>query len=493
MKKITIAILTIIITQLCFSQEMVFDTFNAFEKLKSNKNRSFALPDEKTGDLMLMMTSKNSIQGILLDNQYKEKLRINGESLPTKYKHFLGYSINEDIYAILFTNEIQSKFGAIQFNINDNSNSEKILDFKLKKEQFIESLVYNNEIFLFTITKRSSDLNIYKFDKNFTPEKHTVSLDKASYPKTPGSNIKLSVATLFNGIPNSLNVPGGAAKIEIRNPNVIETTSKKIKIYPLGNTVIFSFDNNPDKTDLFTLDLETLKLSYKSFDKVSKDRDTYKNNNSYFFDNKLFQIASSKKIMNFRIIDIDTDKILKDYTIKKEDSITFKNSPIIEEKMGEGLYGTTIDKVKEMEKTSKFLKKISSADLGISVYKVDDLYNVVLGGTQDYDPNAGLNVALIILAGATLPTTDTSYFSFNPSYYNYYSYGATKSTYINCLFDKNFNHLTGDIPLNTFDILYDFENSLENPYATNIFIHNDKLHYNYLNVKKGKFTLYSFE
>lgn len=501
MKKIILLICLFCPVFSAIAQEKVFEIENAFEKPKSKKNKSFALQNQKTGGLMLITLGKKTAQGILLDSLYQKKSTIIAESLPSKFKYFLGYSIKDDIYAILFSNEKQSKFGVLQFNIKDNTYAEKILDFKFKKETFVDSMVYDNEMYLFTFTTRSSELNIYKFDANFNPKKYAFSFHQMEYPKIPGSSIKLRAYSLFRGIPNSPNTPTiGAVKIETNNPNIIETTSSKIKIYQEDQNVIFSFDNNPEKTDLFFINLKSLELTYKSYEKVSIDRDNYEKNNSYLFDNKLFQIASSKSLMNFRITNIENDKIIKEYSINKEDSISFKNSPILQEKFGQGTFGRQIDKVKEIEKTDKFLKKISIANLGISVYKVNNLYNVVLGGTQNYDPNAGLNIAFAVLGGVggatgaiTFIPDDPIFTNFNPTYYNYNAYNATKSTYINCLFDENFEHIQGNIPLNSFDHLYDFENTLDNPYAINIFLHNNRLHYGFFDVKKRSYTLYRFK
>ena len=83
---------------------------------------------------MLILAERKSVQGILMDSLYQEKVRIKGEPLPSKYRHLLGYQIKENIYSILFTNNNESKFGVLQFSIKNKIVSEKILDFKLKKE-----------------------------------------------------------------------------------------------------------------------------------------------------------------------------------------------------------------------------------------------------------------------------------------------------------------------------------------------------------------------
>jgi len=177
------------------------------------------------------------------------------------------------------------------------------------------------------------------------------------------------------------------------------------------------------------------------------------------------------------------------------DSITFKNSAIIQEKKGKKSFGIKINKIKESEKTSQFLKNISFANLGISVYYVNGLYNVVLGGTKDYITDKGLIITSILAGGAPSSSFSNSYTHtyFNATFNNYYYYKGTKSTFINCLFDQNLKHVSGQAPLNTFDLINDFEDTLDKPRAVNIFTHQGDLYYNYLDKEHGTFQLFNFE
>jgi len=311
-KNILFTLLVFFFVSSMFSQEKVFETNNVFLKPASKKNESFALSNQKNGDLMLIMSGRTSVKGILLDNTFQEKSNIDVEPLPSEYKHFIGYNIKENKYSILLTNDKKSKFGVLRFNLKENTAVEKELRFKLKKELFVESIVYNNNIYLFTIAKRSSNLNIYKFDSRFVPEKHTLSLAEAEFAKIPGSTIISNVYSLLTRKPNSYeSIVQNLSKIQSNNPNTIEVTSEKIKMYQKNNNVILSFDNNPEKTDLFYINLDTFAASHKAFEKVSKEREKYKKHNSYLFDDKLFQIASSDEILNFRIVDVKQIKFLR--------------------------------------------------------------------------------------------------------------------------------------------------------------------------------------
>lgn len=482
MKKIILLIGIFCVVFLATAQEKIYEASGGFS-LENNNKESFVIPNQINDDLMILLSEKQLLTAILLDTVYTQKSKINTKRVSSFYTNLLGYSVKENKYSLFFTNERNKKIGVQVFDFNNRTSSFKIIDFKLKKEKFIESINYKNQFYLFSVSKNSPDMNIYTFDENFTATKHIISLKHLEY-KNPSTNYKTSLHKIFNDNP--------AIIIEANNPNAIETTSKKIKIYQKDNQIIIAFDNRNIVTQIQYLDLNTFELTYKNINKTPG----YKKSNSYIFDNKLFQIESSNQKMKFSVLDLQTDKLIKEYKITKEDTIQFKNSPIIQE--GGGMFPSfSGDRVREMEKTSKYLRKISAANLGISVYKVANEYNLVLGGTKEIITNNGYTMVPSfqggIGAGGNFGNFTTISVSFNPTFYGYGNYTNTKSTYINCLFDENFDHLKGDIPINSFDIVNNFEDSLKKPLAVTIFKHQEALHYGYFDKNDKMFKLFKFE
>ncbi len=476
------------------AQEKVLELEDGFVKFQSKKE-SYALPNQLTGDLMLLLEEGRQFHAHLLDSNYTNTSKISAKTIPSKYRYILGYNIEGNTYSIFFSDSRNTKFGVQTFDFDTKTTKNTFLDFKIKGEIYVESIVHNNKFHIITITKKSSDLNIYTFNKQFTPTKNIVSLKELEYPNPRSGNHIINAYYLL------LSDAGGMSssvidveKIEGSNPNVIETTSKENKLYQFNNQLVFSFDYDHQKTQLCFIDLETFDAVVKSYDKPSKTEEGYRKSNSYIFDNKLFQIASSNQKMKFTVLDLETEKILKEYKVMKEDTIRFKNSPIIQEGGGI-LSGFSENRVREMEKTSKYLRKISSSSLGISVYKVDDEYNVVLGGTKEISTGGGYTgFGNGFGGGGTIGGNTAVWISFNPTFYNYSSYTTTKSTYINCLFDSNFDHIEGDIKKNSYDTLFEFEDSLSiDPKAVNIFLHKDRLHYGFFDPKKRTYELYSFK
>ncbi|MDH7447477.1 hypothetical protein [Aquimarina sp. 2201CG14-23] len=501
MKKIALLVSIFYISTIIIAQERVLELEDGFVKFQSGKE-SYALPNQITGDLMLLLEEGRQFHAHLLDSNYTNKAKISAKTIPSKYKYILGYNIEDHKYSIFFSDSWSTKFGVQTFDFKTNTTKNTFLDFKIKGEKYVESIVHNNKIHLITISKKSSNFNIYTFDEQFTPTKNVISLKELEYPNPESRNHTITAYyLLLPDTAGTLRSLVDVEKIEGNNPNVIETTSKENKLYQFKNQLIFSFDYSHEKTQLCFIDLDTFKGYVKSYNKPAKTEKGYRKSNSYIFDNKLFQIASSNQKMKFTVLDLKTEKFIKEYKITKEDTIRFKNSPIIQE--GGGILpGFSENRVREIEKTAKYLRKISSSNLGISVYKVDDEYNIVLGGTKDITTNNGYAGTAGFGNGfsngfgvnGTIGNSTSAWVSFNPTFYNYNSYTSTKSTYINCLFDANFDHIQGDIKKNSYDRLYDFEDSLSIKIkAVNIFLHKNRLHYGFFDTKKRVYELYRFQ
>ncbi|GAA0715817.1 hypothetical protein GCM10009430_10740 [Aquimarina litoralis] len=487
MKKLVLLISVWSIVFSSIAQEKVLELSETFRTSYLSQKESFAISNKSTNELVLLLKEKKLLYSYLLDSKYKISNQIYSRTVPSKYSKILGYNVNNKIYSIFYSNDRNSKFAVLRLDFTNNSSEIKILeDFKIKNEVYIESINYNNKIHLLTTTENTSDINIYLFDKDLNPTKRVVRLEKLEFPKIEVLNSQLTVSNLFAGIPLQYRI----SKIESRNPNIIETTSSQIKLYPLDNELTISFDISSKETTLCHINLDTFATKLKRYE-IEQRGEEFDQSNSYVFDHKLFQISSSKIKLKFSILDLKTEQLIKEYLIEEKDSINFKNSPIFIE-------GSDIsqlfrkDKFRTVEKTKKFLRNISLGNVGISAYKVDHAYDIVLGGTLFSHGSVALGGFGF---GGTLGGGNFMSFNFNPTFYGYRGYNAsTKTTYINCLFDANFNHSQGDIPLNKYDILNDFETTLpEKINAINIFIHNEILHFNYFDPKEKIFKLYKFE
>ena len=199
--------------------------------------------------------------------------------------------------------------------------------------------------------------------------------------------------------------------------------------------------------------------------------------NSFVFENYYFSIYSTTSKLVFSIYDLTNDSYLKEYTISDNDSISFKNSPVI---MTRGKY----TKTKESNKSNQFIRNLTSSNSGISAYEKNGLFIVTLGSSEKIQSGGFAMVGGLLggIAGAML-------FSVFDSYSN------TESIRIECLFDKDFNHVLGEVPKNGFDRIKEFIDYREFnrfPLQT-VFQYRDNYIWGYYDPNSGVYSFYRFD
>ena len=78
--------------------------------------------------------------------------------------------------------------------------------------------------------------------------------------------------------------------------------------------------------------------------------------------------------------------LIKEHYIDRDEPITIKNSPIIQE----GQTALPFVNRREMEETSKFLRKVTSGKLGVTAYKNNNEYFFTIGGYKIVQSGGGM-------------------------------------------------------------------------------------------------------
>ena len=233
-------------------------------------------------------------------------------------------------------------------------------------------------------------------------------------------------------------------------PNSIEIVGKPLKIYKEQNSLIFSFDNNPLYTQLFSVNLKSFNCSATKFIKPLQNITSKKKTNSFLFEDKIALMSSFSKGLQLNIVDTTSRKVLKEFLIHNGKEIKFKNTPIIQE-------GGMYNDYREMESSKKFLRKINSSNVGVSFKRIlNGNYQIVIGGYKEQRtapmPMGGFGgMPIAGIGGLTV--------SINPTQFAFNSYANTKSTRIESLVDEDFNHLKGRISENAFDKMKDYNST----------------------------------
>lgn len=274
-------------------------------------------------------------------------------------------------------------------------------------------------------------------------------------------------------------------KVNNKLPNNLSITANEFKMYELDDGFVLTLDdydnytlvvefNAPDFSPKFT------KIYYPKLESIDKTT------NSYIFEDKIAQIASNNSHLFFEIKDFKSKAVLKSISVTKKDSINFKNGPILQEGSS-----YSFGKTRKLEKTSKFLRKMSNQNNGISVYPQDGNYRITIGGIVERSRGSGM----MMPGFNNFPVGQFGAFtmSFNPAGFAYNSYTSTGSTRIECLFDNEFNHIKGEIKDNVFDRVNQYKDNIQNLHADNIFYLDNKVFFGFYQPANKTYQLIQFE
>jgi len=433
--------------------------------------QSFNVVDQETGNFAVFFEGYETVYGFLFDKNKREIGRIESSNLPNKYKELIGYLIDGKTIILFMNTKNGRSYGVLKFDFENHKNSVEELDFKLKREDYLESLSIDNKFYLFSRPNNSSQINIYEFNSDLTSSLHEMPFKKDDF-----LDIKDKPINLYE-------ILSETEKIENKTPVSIETSSDYVKLYNDSNKVTITSDRYKNYTYLINIDLESYEYSTDRVFKPAID-DSYLGlrTNSFLYENHLFQIIASSKQLNIQITDLYKMTLVKEFSVKKNEPIPFKNSIIIQE-------GGGFDKYRELDKTSQFLRKISQAHAGISVLKQDGDFQITFGSALEKVNGGGyiiIGAAVGGLGGAIIMA------SINTITTSYYGYTNSKSVRITGLFDENFNHIEGEVPLNIFDKIKFYTETVKGIQAETIISLEESYLFGYYN-KRGKvFKLVEF-
>ncbi len=446
MKKLFFLFTFLGISQLLCAQKSIVGFENSLKTSTSKIKDVIPIINENTDDVALFFADAKNVYGYLFDAKFELQHKLSSPEKRRKYKVLIGSSILKNgSYRIFLTNKGHTRFSSMTLSF-DKKEQPQLTEFNLQdaNERFIQTVIYKNRFYLISAAKRapekkiySEGIYVYTFNQEGVPKRnhidtnHFIILDKKGNAASP--------AKLMAPYANSIQ------KIEDNVPNAIEVAAGDRKMYTQDHKVIFSFDHNKEHVQFLEIDLNTLKATKKSFAKpMTGTEKSRKKTNSYLNGDRVFMVAATKENFTFQVTNYQTDSLIKEYSITRNDTIKFKNTPIIQE-------GGVYDNLRELESSKKFLRKITAQKIGVSAIKVDGIYHVTLGGYVEQRGGGGMMMPMGGFGGIPIGSFGNFNLFFNPTMFAYNSFSNTKSTRIECLFDDDFDHLGGDVPENVFD------------------------------------------
>lgn len=429
--------------------------------------------NENTGYLASFFKIKTGYVAYLYnENQHLEKtLKIDSDSKLLDVLVGSTYKGNE--FTLFFTNNSGSKYSCLKIDFDNNHYSiTEELGLEFKKEKLITYVENGSEFYALSMLKNSSILKLYDFNMEGKISSKDFDLSKEHFETD--NELPLTLYSLMFGKHSDNNFE----TIDSSIPNALETTSAFTKVYLNDNAIQLTNNTFRKYTYLINLNLKNdsiqlSKIENKKFDKKNHNS----NSNSYVLKNIIFNIYSNPDEIVFNVYNYKKDKVIKQFNIVSGDSISFKNSPIIHE-IAENNFS------RDLERTAQFIRKVNASNIGISAYPYKDNYIVTLGASEKIQSGEFAVIGGLLggMVGAALFST-------------FDSYNRTKSTRIECMFDKAFNHVDGEIPYNGFDSINDFikENSLKRAQLQTVFKYKEKYIWGSYN-KIGRFyRFYQFQ
>ncbi|WP_133054608.1 hypothetical protein [Niastella populi] len=255
----------------------------------------------------------------------------------------------KDSMVYLFTKPAKDELHSYVLEIATGKIRDHYIAFDLKKEKAVENISAGDRFLYFTSNKNTSEFSIY----NFTGEQQW---DTLRYTFPPDRWEDLVTYQGFSPV-------ASVKKVDLEGEASINTAVKGNKLYPRNDTLFLVMNNHRDSTHVYSFDLENKKVNtwlIKHHEHVVPPTIAY-SDNSFLLRNKLFYVIVTPDSLCIQVVDLYTGAINRSFVANREDEISFKNTPIMQEG-GQYVSGTK----RELGKTKQLLRKMVNADAVIT-------------------------------------------------------------------------------------------------------------------------------
>ena len=420
----------------------------------NNQNQVFAFAADK-----------ESLRALKYNNALFFKDSISAARPDKSYEFMAGFSFEDNGNPYLYwASGDYFKIQSIYFDFENKTATTTEFRIPYKDEAIISVFSENNSFYILTQFKKEDKLKFYCFNKGKLEEKI---IDFSSY-KFIDENGKSSTF-------NKLMAENSIEKIDTRSLNPLFQSISKVKFYILKNRMILTFDSL-SRTQLFDIDLNTFSITEKTIPSLTLATNIGKSN-SYFHQDKLYQIKANDEELMIAAVDIASGETLKSYAVGQKDTISFKNSPLYSQ--------TGNERGQELKNTKKFIQKLRNCEVGISVYKTPNAIMVTAGGIRDVSSTGGL---LLGISASFAMITAGSYYPID----GLLDTQNLQSIYFEGLFDEKFQHKNIQQQGLAVDYISQFQHE-NNVSLVSVFPYNDYFIMGYYDSKKKEYALRKFE
>lgn len=477
-----ITFLFLVITSISLGQ----NTVNSFSLPLKNKANAFPIVDNENQSVLLLLSDEHKVMAMNLDKKLNVGDFITAKRPEERFKSVLGYTLNNNNPQLYWSTDDKSEILLLDFNFQDKTYNSKTQKLNLNKEQILCSFSEGNSFYIFSVLKKSNTLKMYRFNPSTDLYTQEINLDSfrfydSDYQKTTFYQVLRERLLPFE---ESYSLE----HISSDSPTALVSASKKRKYYIDTNRLTISIDTNKEYTQLVNITLDdgvaTESIIYKPY--IHFNNRSEIESNSFLLQDHLFQYKLSTQKQAIQISDLQGNVLAK-YETDATASITYKNTDLIQ-------IGGDFKDYRTLESTSAFLSKIKRFNPGIIAYNYQNGYVIKWGSTthERLSTLQGLSIAIgqysFGITGASIAAS-----FYNPTLNNYNAYTNRKTVYTAGIFNTDFKHKEGTIPLLAFDKIQDhWKNSKISSSAETIFKYNNKYYVGYFDTSLNKYIFKVF-
>ena len=435
--KYSISILIFIISLVGFSQEEWISLNTRFESNSSRVREAIPVVDKSNSNFAFFLREFNGITGYLFNDEQKLIGEMKALSRPKKTPIFTGAAIKDKRVTLFYKNKSGRKFASIEFDFETKSfKIKEQLEVNLNREVIVDYFTDDDVLHVLTIEYATSLVTLYTLDVDSNIIKKTIDLTNEKFKGIEDGKFYY----LYFG-------QGGYGKVSqifMKEPTSLEMASSSSKAYFENDIIILTTDYQDEYTYALNINIKDGSYFIEEFEnKNLKKEELRSKSNSFIYKNFFFHVYATSSRLVFSIYDRTTKNLIKEFNIREDLEIDFKNTPIM-------LEGGDLSNYRELEKTKQFLRKIYKSNLGVSVYEQEGEYVVTIGSSEEIP-----GVDFAYFGGGFIGGISAGLWS------SFYSYARTKSTRIICLFDEEFNHIEGEVLPNGFDVIKYYTSDLK--------------------------------
>lgn len=472
-------VLAVVSTISFYGQSPAALTFKNDKFSRALTKSSLTLSNQSNNDLVILIVENKDLFAYLFNGDFSEKHYFQTNQIKKKYSTLLGYKVDGDVYHLLYSNTIKTKFAVFTVDFKSKKVNTKELEHKFYEDLYLETVTIKNIPYILSADEKNN-LTISTLDSSLeiAPIK--------TFELGQDKNIKLlrnllESSLFFRSYKGMDTMKSNIYKIDNRTPTPIEIASMPNKIYSINEKIYLTFEEVDSSTLVIEINLEKSSTNTFLIEYPKQESESFEKFNSFLTDTALFQIASSKEKMEVNVKDLQGNT-LKNFKYSSIKEIEDKSSPYIISDPDLSLFHSQ----RELKDSEKFLKKVSYGNNAISCLTLDNIYHFTIGGSYRFkQANGGL--AQTAFMGDY--NEQAPIISFNPTTTSFYSYNNTVSTYFNLSLDKNFEPIRLTSESTIYENLLSHKKGIKYFTAENLFFHNNKLYYGKIDLKNREYSL----